>query len=373
MPVSVGNAAVILRSVSVRHREHDLSDVTLCGEGLLSRDDLLQRVHGRDQRPEFAPREVANEVRKDVRVKHRATEQAQIFQVERAEVEWHHRSPNRSSRRIAAEGSEHLKKLRPRVTTDHIDDDVERVSSTSTNDVFRPIDGLDCTYCEHFGVGVGSGHCDDMGTSSSRQLNCCRPNPSGGTGDQNPFARRYRSPRHHVLRGRVRTGERRQFDVGQRALNPPRMTRRGSCVLGEGSVDLGPEVTNRSRGRPKDWFYNHAFTDPLGRDVRTDGNDMATRVGTLDAGKFRHVARPTNGVVTITVGLAVPPHPSVEVGVVHPCRRNPYQHIIGAGRRGDDIITPAKLFEATVAHEMHGTHVSRNHRLILTATRETHY
>src|SRR5215471_6546131 len=105
--------------------EDDLAGEGLAEEFLLGPHDLPQRKGLPYRRLDLAAFDVADEVAEDLGLEHGAAEQAQVLQVERAEVECHDRSGDRAGYCVAAAAFENLQQLRPLRPTDDIDDDVE--------------------------------------------------------------------------------------------------------------------------------------------------------------------------------------------------------------------------------------------------------
>src|SRR5215468_12075026 len=82
--------------------EDDLAGEGLAEEFLLGLHDLPQREGLPHRRLDLAALDVAHEVGEDAGLEHGAAEQAQILQIERAEVERHDRPGDRAGHRIAA-------------------------------------------------------------------------------------------------------------------------------------------------------------------------------------------------------------------------------------------------------------------------------
>src|SRR5262245_27892161 len=105
--------------------EDDLAGEALAEELLLGLYDLPQRNGLPDRRLDLAALDVAHEVGEDLGLEHSAAEQAQILQIERAEVERHDRPGDRAGHRIAAAAFENLQHLRPLRPADDIDDGID--------------------------------------------------------------------------------------------------------------------------------------------------------------------------------------------------------------------------------------------------------
>src|SRR5882672_11160566 len=108
--------------------EDDLARVGLAEELLLRLHDLAQREGLPQRRLDLAALDVADEVAEYGGVENRAAEQPEVLQIERAEIERHHRPGNGAGHRIAAAALEDFEQLRPLRAAHDIDDDVRRLA-----------------------------------------------------------------------------------------------------------------------------------------------------------------------------------------------------------------------------------------------------
>src|SRR5262249_19436356 len=179
--------------------EDDLAGEGLAEELPLGLHDLPQREGLPHYRLDVAALDVAHEVAEDLGLEHGAAEQAQILQVERAEVERHDRPGDRAGHRIAAAAFENLQQLRPLRPADDIDDDIHVLPADDGDKVALAPD--DAIRAEGFDVRHlgGAGDSDDLRAAAAGQLHSRRADAAGCAGDQRRLALGETGPGEHVL------------------------------------------------------------------------------------------------------------------------------------------------------------------------------
>src|SRR5882724_2180343 len=179
--------------------EDDLARVGLAEELLLGLHDLAQREGLPQHRLDLATLDVADEIAEYGGVENRAAEQAEVPQIERAEIERHHRPGNGAGHGVAAAALEDVEKLRPLRAAHDIDDDVRNLAPERTHQIGVPrndpmrAEGFDLRRFRSARDG------DDMRAATPGELHGRRADAAGRAGDQHRLTGRQIGSGEHVF------------------------------------------------------------------------------------------------------------------------------------------------------------------------------
>src|SRR5208283_4153079 len=128
-PKHIGTSGVESHGLIFSRDQHDLARVALEQKLLLRFHDGAQGMHAGDQRLDFIPLDVANEVFKYMLIEHRATEQAQILEIQCPQIECHHQSADCTGDRVAPAAPQNIEQFGELAAADHIDHRIDPLSS----------------------------------------------------------------------------------------------------------------------------------------------------------------------------------------------------------------------------------------------------
>lgn len=145
--------------------------MTFLLKDLLGSGDIGQREDLGDQRLDVALLDMVHEIGEDFRFQHRAAEEAQVLQIQGAQVEFHHFATDGTRDGVAPLVAENIQQLWPLRATHQINDHLDTVAFDHIGQCLLTQDDLIGAEIAQ-GVGLGrTGDGNDVGAMCLRQLN----------------------------------------------------------------------------------------------------------------------------------------------------------------------------------------------------------
>ncbi|EGE59287.1 hypothetical protein RHECNPAF_23300106 [Rhizobium etli CNPAF512] len=366
----------------VRQRRNRRSALSLVGNHDQFADEVLrheiglgamkfrQRINTADERPDLAAFDIADQPAEVGAASLARSMQFQLLQIHGPEVELDDRPGDRAGRRVTAFGTQDLQEIVEQRPADEIGDDIDRLSTACGMHGFDKIAlaagndrfGADL---EHRRLLAGTGDGDRDSAAGAGELDDCRADAAGGAGDEDAFAGGKPRPLQHALTGQIGAAEGGEFDIGQIGCNDMGVFGRQRHIFGITAVaamahviDVGKAVVVAVVDREID---HDALADAFWVDAGADADDMADRIGALDAGEGQRIALPApsgDGGRIVLGAVSALAHP--DVGVVHAAGGDADQHFALRRRRDGHLPVIDELVQSAMTGQQYGRHLFRD-------------
>ncbi len=306
--------------------------------------------------------DVIDQIGEHLGLQDRASEEAQVLQIERSHVEFDQRPADRARHGVASSGAERFEQFRPLPSRDQVDHDIDAVPPERVDNTVVTGERSLGSEAEHLRRLGGTGHGDDPSPTRLGQLNRRGADTARRAGNENAIPRPDPRPGQEVLRRGVGTRKRGELDVAERALDPVGVPRRNHGVLGKSSVAFRAEIPGSLQLLPVGFaearLDQDPLTDPIGVDLFANRNDPSADVGALDARKVKGRTGPAR-VFAGAVLLRIPGRPGVDIRIVDGRRGHPNEHVAPARTGNREVVADLEPIEPAVPGEPHAAHRPR--------------
>src|SRR5882672_1951380 len=250
--------------------QNNLADVALLQERLLRGDDVAQGKGGTDQWADLSAFDKPEELGEQARFGDGAAVEAQVLEVERAQVQCHDGSANGARGRVASAAPQDLQVLRKLRAAYAVNDHIDGFATKQCRQV--GLTGQDALGAElvEYRLLASAGNGDDPRFAPPPELDSRRAHAAGGAGDHDGVGGRDGGSRQHVLGGQIGAGETRQLDVGELACHGAGVGGRYGGELGEGAIPVGAKVAGVGTIcalAAQDGIHQDPLADPRSRDA----------------------------------------------------------------------------------------------------------